>query len=343
MSLSSKTVLHIVCKDTLFSAAIFVRGESTLDIWNDYVKIWANPHVGHPKTIHADFGPQFRSEEWKEYLRMSNIELHTSVVKIHNALGVGERYHECLRQINRRVKNEHKTMNLEYVLSLATQAMDATAGKDGLSPCLLVFGISPTLPITSRDLPEQRKRMKALQTARSEMVKIIARQRLASALRRNVPSSADRDILFGSDVLLYKERPRHEWVGTYKVMAGDNENVLLNMNGRIVPASVDKVKPYQTSPTSNEQRSSLRRMDSVLDKLINSEVLLVSICKGLAKVQTATGIYTSEMISTPNDVLVTEIIEPDDNRNNSELFHKAEKAEMQGLIERRTWTVVDVK
>ncbi len=49
------------------------------------------------------------------------------------------------------------------------------------------------------------------------------------------------------------------------------------------------------------------------------------------------------MISTPNDVLVTEIIEPDDKRNSSELFHKAEKADMQGLIERRTWTVVDVK
>ncbi len=73
MNLSSKTVLHIVCKDTLFSAAIFVLGESTLDDWNDYVKIWASPYVGRPKTIHADFGPQLWSEEWKEYSRMSTL------------------------------------------------------------------------------------------------------------------------------------------------------------------------------------------------------------------------------------------------------------------------------
>ncbi len=245
------------------------------------------------------------------------IELHTSGVGSHNALGVGERYHENLRRIYRRVKNEHKNMNLEYVLSLAIHAMNATAGRDGLSTCLLVFGILPTLPITSRDFPEQRKRMKALQTAQSEMVKIIARQRLASALRRNVPSAADRDILTGSDVLLYKEKPRHEWVGPYKVMEGDNKNMLLNITGRIVPASVDEVEPSQTSPKSNKQSSSLRRIDSVLDKLISGEVFLISIRKGLAKVQTATSIYTSEMISTLNNILVNEILEPEGKRNSS--------------------------
>ena len=97
MSLSSKTVLYIICKDTLFSAAVFVRGESSVYIWNEYVRIWVNPYVGHPKVIHADFGPQFRSVEWKTYLQMNNIKRHTSSVESHNASGVGERYHEYLR------------------------------------------------------------------------------------------------------------------------------------------------------------------------------------------------------------------------------------------------------
>ena len=35
VSRSSKRVLHIVCNDTLFSAAILVSSESTLEIWND--------------------------------------------------------------------------------------------------------------------------------------------------------------------------------------------------------------------------------------------------------------------------------------------------------------------
>ena len=164
MNLSSNAVLHIVWKDTLFSAEIFVGSESTLDIWNDCAKIWANLYVGHPKTTHVDFGPLFRSEVWKEYLRMSNIELRTSGVESHSTFWIGARYHEYLRQIYRGVKTEHRNLNLEYVLSLATHAMKATARKDGLSPCLLVFGISPTLPITNGDFLEQIKRMKVLQS-----------------------------------------------------------------------------------------------------------------------------------------------------------------------------------
>ncbi len=97
----------------MFRAAIFVSGESKLDIWNDYVKIWAKPYIGHSKTIHADYASQFLFEEWEAYLSMSNIELHTSGAESHNALEVGERYHEYLRQIYRRVKAEHKNMNLE--------------------------------------------------------------------------------------------------------------------------------------------------------------------------------------------------------------------------------------
>ena len=63
MSLSSKSVLHIICKDTLLSAAVFASGERSLDLWNDYVQAWANPYAGRPNIIHADYGPQFRSDE----------------------------------------------------------------------------------------------------------------------------------------------------------------------------------------------------------------------------------------------------------------------------------------
>ena len=45
----------------LFSAAVFVSGESPCNPWNDYIKARANPYVGHPNVIHDYFGPQFRS------------------------------------------------------------------------------------------------------------------------------------------------------------------------------------------------------------------------------------------------------------------------------------------
>ena len=44
--LSSKSVLHFVCKDTLLSPAVFVSGEKPLYLWNACVQEWANPYVG---------------------------------------------------------------------------------------------------------------------------------------------------------------------------------------------------------------------------------------------------------------------------------------------------------
>ena len=66
-----------------------------------------------------------------------------------------------------------------------------------------------------------------MQTARSKMLKVIARQRLATALKMNVPAAADRDITIGSDFFLYKERPRNEWIGPYKVLARNKKNYSL--------------------------------------------------------------------------------------------------------------------
>ena len=106
-------------------------------------------------------------------------------------------------------------MDLKYSLSLEVYAMNETAGKNGLSPCLLVFGISQIMPTCGRKYPEQRRRMKPMETSRSEMLKVIARQRLTTSLKMNVSTAADHDISIGSDVLLYKERPRNEWISLY--------------------------------------------------------------------------------------------------------------------------------
>ena len=130
------------------------------------------------------------------------------------------------------------------------------------------------MPTSSEEYPEQRKRMKALQTARSEMVKVIARQRLASALRLNVPAATDRDIAIGSDALLYKERPRNEWLGPYKVLVGNNKNLLINDDGRTTPVSIDKFKPYKRSSISEARSTSLRDINAQMDQMIFREAFL---------------------------------------------------------------------
>eukprot|EP00171_Calliarthron_tuberculosum_P018035 IDg18035t1 len=148
MYLDSKSVLHIICKDTLFSAAIFLSdGESAQNIWDAYMRYWVNPYVGFSKAIHTDQGPQFTSDKWKSLLLYAGIEQKLSGVESHSALGAGERYHEFLRQVYRKVKAEHSRISADDCLSLAVSAMNNTAGKNGLTPTLLLFGVPPQFPL----------------------------------------------------------------------------------------------------------------------------------------------------------------------------------------------------
>lgn len=54
MSIEYRIVLHFVCKDRLFSADTFVRGESTQALQNDNNEIWVCPHVVHLQVTHVD-------------------------------------------------------------------------------------------------------------------------------------------------------------------------------------------------------------------------------------------------------------------------------------------------
>ncbi len=99
--------------------------------------------------------------------------------------------------------------------------MNVIAGRNGLIPCLLVFEVSPSIPNRTHNLLIQRKRMIVLSVARSEMVKVMAKQRVLTALRRQFPKMTDHDVPIGSDVFLYKERPRNECGGPYKEIAED--------------------------------------------------------------------------------------------------------------------------
>ena len=47
--------LHIVDKDTLFNAAVFLSsGETTDDVWNAYMRSWVIPYIGYSQKIHND-------------------------------------------------------------------------------------------------------------------------------------------------------------------------------------------------------------------------------------------------------------------------------------------------
>ena len=129
MSLEGDSVLHIIDKDTLFSAASFLlSGETADEIWSVYLKYWVNPYVGFSDAIHDDQGPQFQSQKWRNLLQSAGIKQLYSGVESHNALGVGERYHSFLRHIFRKVRAQYPMLSKVEALPLAVQAMNSTAG-----------------------------------------------------------------------------------------------------------------------------------------------------------------------------------------------------------------------
>jgi len=111
-------------------------------------------------------------------------------VQSHNSVGAGERYHACVRNLYNRMSADRPGISPGMALALAGFIMNQTAGPSGLSPMLLLFGVSPPVPIKPIDLPGHRERSKAMAEARLEMVKRVAKARLDAALRNKVPSGA---------------------------------------------------------------------------------------------------------------------------------------------------------
>lgn len=142
-----------------------------------------------------------------------------SGIESHNAPGVGERYHSFWRLIYSRVRMAHPGLSKDVALSMATAAINQTAGPRGLIPTLLVFGVSPQMPVTPLPLPAQRDRVQAMVTARKEIAAQIARVRVRTALAARVPAAADRNVLPGTNVLVYREPPVDQWEGPYVVVA----------------------------------------------------------------------------------------------------------------------------
>lgn len=229
------------------------QSDKSKSVWEAFLRLWVRPYTGYPDKIHDNHGPQFQSTEWEGYFRAAGIKPQDSGVEIHNVLGAGEHYHEYLRQIFRKVQLESFELSKEEALSIVVHAMNCTAGSNGISPILLVFEIVPRMPVRPDELLEQRQRMNALNKAGKEMRKILAKRRIGTARRMNVPCAAARDIRPGMKVLFYREIPVNKCTGSFVVIAVDNKKVWLNVGDRISLALIDKLKEYRTALPSTPE------------------------------------------------------------------------------------------
>lgn len=82
--------------------------------------------------------------------------------------------------------------------------------------------------------------MEALHQSRDEMKKLIARMRVRISLSRNVPASADRDLISGYMCLIYEDFSINKSVGLYLAMATDCRAVTVILDGKSSSYSINK-------------------------------------------------------------------------------------------------------
>eukprot|EP00170_Pyropia_yezoensis_P002751 contig_11549_g2756 len=345
MYLDGKPPLHMVDKDTLFTAAEFLfSGEPTEDVWRAYVRCWVTPYVGYSDSMNTDQGPQLASDEWKALQQSAGIKRLESGIESHNSLGVGERHHSFLRRIYWRGRASHPVLPTEDALAMSVWGMNQTAGPSGLVPTLLVFGVLPRMPVAPVNIPAQRDRVMAMHAARAEMAKHVTKSRLERAVRSRVPAVSDAVFPAGMSVLVYREKPVDQWVGPYDVLPTDGKQVWLNVGNSVKLFSVYKVKEYVPEQAQGTQTEGDGCATMTPDAEQVRDVVEVA-DDGQVALTLTESVSFGDIDALPRrtEVLVTEVPQPGDAGVSSKHIQDARRDEAVALLRRKVWARVKRK
>ena len=202
--LDGRPALHVVDEATRLSAARFLPKMSTDSVKEAIVLCWSSVYTGLPDNIMVYDGSQFR-KVFAELAALQDIDLEKSGTQAHSSLGIGERYHNPLRDTYRKLKVDYPKMSRQLLLALSVKEINDTLGPEGIVPSALVFGEFPSLlayqgPVIPR--PTLAERAKAALSARRYMSQNLAKTRALRALKYNAPPATDRSYQSGDKVLI---------------------------------------------------------------------------------------------------------------------------------------------
>lgn len=185
-----KPALHAIDRGAHFSAAKFMPSSSTEEIWNTFIECWASIYVGFPSALSCDQKSAFTSALFQKACKHLGITAKPAPTEAHHALPARERYHGPLRRIYRKIKIECPSLDDKVTFSIATKALNDTAGPEVLTPTLLAFGMMPKIPLgyAQNTAPSQRERFAAIELARKEMEALTAELRVKIAKFKRAPT-----------------------------------------------------------------------------------------------------------------------------------------------------------
>jgi hypothetical protein len=118
-------------------------------------------------------------------------EVKETPTEAHHSNGIVERYHVPLRRAYDIVAKEMPDLNKEARLQMAVKAVNDTAGPNGLTPTLLVFGAFPRMSREDRPTASTTQRAATIRKAMAEVRRCHSARQIADALRtRNGPDIA---------------------------------------------------------------------------------------------------------------------------------------------------------
>lgn len=146
--------------------------------------------------------------KWTRLCEKVGVEVKESGIEHHNTLGSGERYHDPLRRVFKKIMHESPKLDRHVALKLAVKAINDTMGPEGLVPSFIVFGCIPRFSTINSDLPGQKERIRALHQARKEISTITAEIRIKRALISKIPRNTDVVLIPGDKVRVFRETDR---------------------------------------------------------------------------------------------------------------------------------------
>lgn len=128
------------------------------------------------------------------YFKHMGSKFQNYVVKSHNALGLGERYHAFLCIMLNKISTNAPIVFVEKDFSLPVRANNDTACLTDPVSTLLVFGVTPHLSIRPQGFSNQVSHLENRKKARAETVRLNGRARIAMKIYSNVLSFANSDL-----------------------------------------------------------------------------------------------------------------------------------------------------
>lgn len=71
--------------------AVFLEGEGSATIWNNFVRCWSRLFVGDQEEIVTNQNTCFVSEEFRNFCNLHSIRFRHTPTEHHNNPGIGER------------------------------------------------------------------------------------------------------------------------------------------------------------------------------------------------------------------------------------------------------------